>query len=399
MAVMGRKSFQGKWFYDFSLESRVPEGHLLRAVSAVVDFSFVRELVGQTYSHTGTPSVDPVVVFKMALLGYLYGIASERRLAEEIRLNLAYLWFLGYDIDELPPDHSILSKARVRFGPDVYRQFFFEIVRRCREAGLIQGDCLYMDASFIRANASLDSLVSRPLYRQLPDVAEHVERLWAENETAEGEPPSNEADPGGSGARQGGGGKAHQPSANERRVNRTDPEATIFTDGKRGLFLAHKVHIAVDGGPRRVITALTVTPGRCSEASQVQSLLGQHYWLTGFKPEELVADRGYSAGKVYALLRQKRILPSIPRRRPWKDKRAAQDRLGFAYVPELDRYRCPKGHWLYRLEIPHNGLVRYRTVRGVCCSCELKPRCTRAERCCITLPLTSTCVNGWTVTC
>ncbi len=126
---MGRKNFQGKWFYNFSLEDRVPEDHLLRAVAEAVDFSFVRGMVRETYSHTGTPSVDPAVVFKMALLGYLYGITSERRLADEIRLNLAYLWFVGYDLDETPPDHSILSKARARYGRQVYRQFFNEIVR------------------------------------------------------------------------------------------------------------------------------------------------------------------------------------------------------------------------------------------------------------------------------
>ena len=98
--MMGRKGLQGKWFYNFSLEDRVPQDHFLRSVNKVVDFTFVRDLVRQTYSHTGAPSVDPVVVFKMALLGYLYGITSERRLADEIRLNLAYLWFLGYDLDE-----------------------------------------------------------------------------------------------------------------------------------------------------------------------------------------------------------------------------------------------------------------------------------------------------------
>jgi len=108
--------------------------------------------------------------------------------------------------------------------------------------------------------------------------------------------------------------------------------------------------------------------------------------LAGVKPGEFVADRGYTTNRVYALLWREGILPSIPRRRPWKDKRAAQEQLGFVYVPEVDRFRCPKGNWLYRLEVPHNGLVRYRTVRDVCPNCELKPKYTRAERCCITRP-------------
>jgi len=237
---MGRKQFQGKWFHNFSLEARVPEGHFLRAVSDVVDFSFVRDLVGHTYSHTGTPSVDPVVVFKMALLGYLYGITSERRLADEIRLNLAYLWFLGYDIDETPPDHSILSKTRTRYGPEAYRQFFFEVVRRCREAGLVEGDRLYMDASFVRANASLDSLVSRPLYTQLPDVADFVGRLWTENGPPDDGPGAEDPEPVPTEPKPQARAKPHRRSSNERRVSRTDPEAAVFTDGKRGLFLARK---------------------------------------------------------------------------------------------------------------------------------------------------------------
>src|SRR5450756_808378 len=121
--MMGRKDSDGKLFYQFSLEERVPEDHLLRHVLSAVDFSFVRRMTARFYSHTGQPSIDPVVIFKMALLGYLYGITSERRLAEEVRLHLGYRWFLGYDIDASTPDHSVLSKARGRFGNDVFEEF------------------------------------------------------------------------------------------------------------------------------------------------------------------------------------------------------------------------------------------------------------------------------------
>ena len=114
--MMGRKDQQGKIFIMFNLEDRVPENHLLRKVKEVIDFSFVYDLARPFYSHTGAPSVDPVVIIKMALIGYFFGITSERKLAQDCRLNMAYLWFLGYDIDEMPPDHSILSKARKRFG-------------------------------------------------------------------------------------------------------------------------------------------------------------------------------------------------------------------------------------------------------------------------------------------
>ena len=132
--MLGRKVFAPKLFYRFSLEAQVPDDHLLRRVAAVVDFGFVRRLTARFYSRTGRPGLDPVVLFKLGLLGYLYGITSERRLAEEVRLHLAYRWFLGYDLDEATPDHSVLSKARARFGLPVFQAFFAEIVRQCARA-------------------------------------------------------------------------------------------------------------------------------------------------------------------------------------------------------------------------------------------------------------------------
>ena len=140
--MLGRKEFRPKLFYHLSLEEYVPEDHLLRRVTAAVDLGFVPRLTARFYSHTGQPGIDPVVLFKMALLGYLYGITSERRLAEELRLNLAFMWFVGYDLDERTPDHSVLSKARRRFGVTVYQAFFSEIVRQCERAGLIDGRTL-----------------------------------------------------------------------------------------------------------------------------------------------------------------------------------------------------------------------------------------------------------------
>ena len=179
--MMGSKTFQPKGVYHLNLEERIPADHLLRQVAAVVDLAFVRRLTARFYSHTGKPSIDPVVLFKMALLGYLYGITSERRLAEELRLNLAFMWFLGYDLDEPTPDHSVLSKARRRFGVTVYQAFFTEIVRQCREAGLLAGTQLFADSTLVEANASQESVGSRALLEQLAPVDEHVAALWRDN--------------------------------------------------------------------------------------------------------------------------------------------------------------------------------------------------------------------------
>jgi transposase len=140
------------------LEDRVPADHLLRRVAEAVDFSFVRRLTERFYSHTGQPSVEPVVLFRMALIGYLYGVTSERRLMQEIDLNLAYRWFVDYDLDEEIPNHSVLSKARRRFGPTVFHGFFTEIVRQRDHPGLIRGEKLSVDGTLIEADPNLDSV-------------------------------------------------------------------------------------------------------------------------------------------------------------------------------------------------------------------------------------------------
>ncbi len=131
----GQKQFPPKAILD----NVVPEGHLLRHLEATVDLSFVRELCAPYYSHIGQPSVDPVVLFKMMLVGYLYGITSERRLAEECSLHLAFIWYFGYDLDDPTPVHSVISKARVRYGKEVFEAFFQRVLKLCVEAGLVDG--------------------------------------------------------------------------------------------------------------------------------------------------------------------------------------------------------------------------------------------------------------------
>jgi transposase len=210
--MLGRKTFAPKLFYQVSLEERVPADHLLRRIAAVVDFSFVRRLTARFYSHTGQPGIDPEVLFKMALLGYLYGITSERRLAEEVRLHLAFMWFLGYDLDERPPDHSVLSKARRRFGVTTYQAFFAEIVRQCAAAGLIRGDLLYLDSTLVKANAALTSVGSRALRAQLAGVDEHVAALWREDSAAPAAAPAAGAAAARAAGGSGGAGAAGPPS-------------------------------------------------------------------------------------------------------------------------------------------------------------------------------------------
>ena len=159
--MMGKHQFAPKLYYQLSLDRLVPQDHLLRQIAKAIDFSFIYPLARPYYSHTGQPSVDPIILFKTLLVGYLYGITSERRLMREVQVNMAYRWFLGYDLDEAIPDHSVLSKARARFGMEVFEKFFKRSIEICEKAGLLSDGPVYVDTTLIQAAASMDSLRER----------------------------------------------------------------------------------------------------------------------------------------------------------------------------------------------------------------------------------------------
>ena len=159
-----------------TLESLMPEKHFLRRLDSLMDFSFIYQRVEGLYSHRGRPSIDPVVVVKMLLLGYLYGIDSERRLEQEVRVNIAYRWFLGIDLDEPVPDHSTFSQLRRRKfnGAALFEELFDEVVRKCIEHGLIDGKLLLTDSTHVRANARND-VVERVIVEAEPSA--YLQRL------------------------------------------------------------------------------------------------------------------------------------------------------------------------------------------------------------------------------
>ncbi|HEX8767747.1 MAG TPA: IS1182 family transposase [Jatrophihabitans sp.] len=389
--MLGRKTFEPKLFYQVSLEERVPEDHLLRRVAAAVDFGFVRRLTARFYSHTGQPRVDPVVLFRMALIGWLYGITSERRLADECRLNLAWMWFLGYDLDERAPDHSVLSKARARFGVTVYQAFFAEVVRQCERAGLIRGDCLYVDSTLVEANASLASLGARALVAQLAAVDEHLAAVWEENPTvaadSEGAPasagpasaPTAPAGPVGPHLAGDGDPPNGRPGrANERAVSRTDPDAGLVSREGVPLDLYHKVHVGVDGGAARIITAVDVTPGEVADEDLLDRLLKEHAGATGRTVTEVVADAKYGTYANYGALEAAGIRASIPPHLGRGKTRAIPGEL-FVYDPAGDRFLCPAGQELRRQGTscsarPGGGII-YRASPKVCGACPLRAEC------------------------
>src|SRR2546428_2853166 len=270
--MLGQRDFDTKlYYYHLSLDRLVPEDHLLRRIAAAVDFSFVRSLCRPYYSHTGQPSVDPVVIFKMLLIGYLYGIMSERRLAREVSLHLGYRWFLGYDFDLPTPDHSVLSKARARLGSAVFEEFFRQSIELCRRTGLMDEGPVYVDSTLIRAGASLDSLRRREDLAQPPlSVTEYLRRLDEDNDPAPEEGPPDAGAAAGSPSS----GSSRPLRPNEERVSRTDPEATLVDRPEFGRHLAYKAHVAVAGRRGQVITAAVATTGAAADEHLPGEVLG-----------------------------------------------------------------------------------------------------------------------------
>jgi transposase len=371
--MMGQKTAQPKLYYSFSLDQAVPSTHLVRRLTAAVDFSFVYGLVRRYYSRTGQPSVDPVVLFKLSLLGYLFNITSERRLCEEASLNLAWRWFLGYELDEAIPDHSVLSKARRRFGPVVYERFFRRIVELCEARGLVQGDVLFLDSTLTTADASKESLRSRALFQQLEPPKRFVAELWQANEETETtEPqPAREPKP-----------RPDRGVVNERAVSATDPDAELVSQRGKPAMLAHKVHMVVDGGRARIVTAVVVRPASETDSHAVEHLLDKHATAVEQPARELVADSGYTSEPALKACEKRGLLPTLAKRST-SNRHGGWDRDRFTFVPERDVFICPAGH-----EMRHsNENLRfrqsvYRTVKGTCHRCPLKASCSpgRAER-------------------
>ena len=191
--MMGEQQRTESLFYYFRLEDQIPNDHLLRLIDQHVDFSFVRERLKTFYSSTGRPSIDPEVLLRLLIVGYLYGITSERRLLEEVRMHLAYRWFARLGFEQEIPDHSTFSKNRHgRFRQSgVFRQVFEEIVPRCVKAGLVEGRNLAVDGTLVGANASQESRVPREKLSEYAQVSqtvqEHLTELEQQNPVADQE--------------------------------------------------------------------------------------------------------------------------------------------------------------------------------------------------------------------
>lgn len=305
--------------FSVQLEMRVRKDHPLRKISQLIDFEFIYEEVEKTYGKNGNVSIPPPVILKLMLLLVLYNVRSERELMETLPERLDWLWFLGYTIESSIPDHSVLSKARRRWGSETFRRFFERIVSQCVEAGMVDGTKVFVDASYIDANASNNSVVKKDsLARYLEKGYEEFERRLDEHSTGD---------------------------VNRRHVSMTDPGASIVARGTKPT-LSYKTHRVVDAA-HEVITAVEVTPGAVNEAHRMLPLINQHDTTTGATAKTVVADSKYGTIENYLACHERGVAAHIPLLKKTHEgkgrKKGIFSEEAFTYDPASDTMLCPAG--------------------------------------------------------
>ncbi len=374
--MQGKKEFKQRIYYNINLDSLVSEDHFLRRLDKLVSFDFIRGITKKYYSHTGKPSIDPVVLVKMLLVGYLFDIRSERKLVEEISLNLAYRWYIGYDLDEEIPNHSIFSKARVRFGKTVFTEIFSQILKTAISYRIVSREGILVDSSIVKADASANSIIQINLspeeYWRKLDESEKVKNPGSRK------PKSGSLVNTGSHFR----GKPDKDRMGKRRRrtdssylkkrSTTDPDATLFYRPGMGSHLSYKVHISTD--TNGIITAIAASPSSLHDTGAVPILIESHDKLLG-TPSWIAADTKYGTEECLKYLQDRGIKTSI-------NPETKSNRPGFfskeefIYDRDRDCYICPQGKKLKRKAKNYKlNRITYRAKKEDCLSCPAREKC------------------------
>ncbi len=354
--MMGLNQAQTElWVEPVNLARRVPDDHFLRRLNKALDLGFVREEVARFYGRKGNVSVDPVIIMKMMLLLFLDNVRSERELMRIIPLRIDYLWYLGYGLEDEIPNHSILSKARRRWGTEVFESLFKKTIALCLDAGLVDGSKLHVDASLIRADASKNSVVDVALNEVLGKLDEAAA-------------PTNP--------------RSTSKAVNQSKKSTTDPDSTVVRHRSGPSVPSYKNHRVVDD-KAGVITVTKTTTGAVNEAHELVDLTRDHHANTGIAPKVVVADSMYGTVENFTTLGYDGITTHMGDLRSKQSNHRAEgiyDQKAFKYEKKNDRYICPAGHALTPRGVDYlRGYTEYAPAKGVCGNCVLRAHCTRSK--------------------
>ena len=351
-------------FYSFNLDDHLPQNHLLRGIDRHLDLSELRAHLADAYSATGLPSVDPELMLRMLVVGYCYGIRSERRLCEEVHLNLAYRWFCRLGLEDAVPDHSTFSKNRHgRFRDSgVFRWLFERIVRQCMTAGLVKGEGFAVDASIVAADASRQHSVGpgKPIdwtaERQASRAAKEYLAALDDEEV-------------------------DQPAS--RTLSLTDPQSRLTGATGEPSFFAYSTNYLIDTAHGVIIDVEATPTHRTAEVESMKTMVERVEERFDLKPERLIGDTAYGTAPMLAwMVDEKGIEPHMP---VWDKTGRQDDTLSsqeFQWNEAANEYRCPAGKalrcdWrqLDRSPITKDNIINFRSRQADCSNCPMKSRC------------------------
>ena len=360
--MMGQQAgVQDQLFYSFNLDAHVPPDHLLRGIDRFLDLGELRRHLASFYSHTGRPSIDPELMIRMLIVGYCFGIRSERRLCEEVHLNLAYRWFCRLGLEDAVPEHSTFSKNRHgRFRhSDAFRHLFETVLQRCIVEGLVGGEGFAIDASVVKADASREhAFAGAELPQRKLD--------WAQASRAVREYLAGVDE------------QASRRSETERKsVSLTDPAAEWTCAPGGPAFFAYSTNYLVDVQAGVIVDVQATSAHRNQEVDATRTMIERAETRFALKPKRLIGDMAYGTGPMLGwLVQDKRIAPHIP---VW-DKSERNDgtfgRSAFSFDAERNRYVCPAGKFLkpsWRMK--KKDPSKYRASQYDCLPCPLKAKC------------------------
>jgi len=360
--MMGqRRRGQERLFYEFSLDEIVPADHMVRRIDAVLDTSWVHRELAPFYSSLGRPSIDPELMIRMLIVGYVFAIRSEREICRDVQVNLAYRWFCGLGLEDSVPNHSVFSRARSeRFrDSDILRTLFEQVVMSCIKAGLVGGQCFAVDASLIQADANKQRSIpgadwnrQRSLDTASRAVKDYVETL---DDAAFG--AASDVVP--------------------KFVSPCDP-ASQWTGAHKGpAFFAYADNYLIDTKHTVIVDVEASRAIRPAEVGAARTMIERTEDCFGMKPGQLAGDTVYGAAPMLAwLVKEKGIEPHIP----VFDKSARKDgtlsRADFTFDADQNIYICPQGKRLTTTGRVHQGrTLYYRASKLDCDACPLKPKC------------------------
>ena len=399
--MQGKKDYQEKLFAHFQLSERIPKNNFYRRLKSVLDLNFLYSSTKGHYGQSGQKSIDPVVFFKLCLVGYLENLISDRKLIAHCSMRMDLLYFIGYDIDEELPWHSTISRTRQLFPESVFEEVFTKILQMCIEKGMVSGHTQAIDSAPVKANASMDTLELKVPEEEL---AEHLLKVRAistmDKEKPHRKSKNDKSDKEGrtvtaskkelaaiksrnkkwkkdQDQRPGAGNKGSKYTSNKTHYSPTDPDARISVKPGKARKLNYLSQLSVDTA-HHVITDIKAYHADGKDNQQLQDIakrLKGRLWQEGLLWENCVADTGYSSGENYAFLEERNLKSFIP---PHGTYKGGPD--GFTYIKAQDHYLCPKGKVIPFTKVFNDYRTgtkkkEYRARKHVCVACPIRLQC------------------------